>query len=169
MNRNEAISSIAKYELALLNKEEREKHILDFWSIDENDKEFHNLPEVLQKELLNSDEPVYQDIMESRYNSLIVESLKYSYNGVTNEYLSKKIKEFIGKSVIIEGKVDTLLPCPCCYYKTLEKRGYYDICPVCEWEDDGNDDLYKHSSPNQMSISEYRTKMKISDKNKYAK
>src|SRR2546421_7580257 len=30
--------------------------------------------------------------------------------------------------------------CPCCGYHTLDKRGGYDICPVCFWEDDGQDD-----------------------------
>ena len=30
--------------------------------------------------------------------------------------------------------------CPCCGYVTLEERGGYDICPVCFWEDDGQDD-----------------------------
>jgi hypothetical protein len=30
--------------------------------------------------------------------------------------------------------------CPCCGYWTLDARGDYDICPVCFWEDDGQDD-----------------------------
>lgn len=30
--------------------------------------------------------------------------------------------------------------CPCCRYKTLGERGDFDICPVCFWEDDGQDD-----------------------------
>lgn len=30
--------------------------------------------------------------------------------------------------------------CPCCRYRTLTTRGGYDICPVCFWEDDGQDD-----------------------------
>ena len=30
--------------------------------------------------------------------------------------------------------------CPCCKYKTLCSRGGFDICPVCYWEDDGQDD-----------------------------
>jgi hypothetical protein len=30
--------------------------------------------------------------------------------------------------------------CPCCRYVTLEERGSYDICPICFWEDDGQDD-----------------------------
>lgn len=30
--------------------------------------------------------------------------------------------------------------CPCCGYLTLPERGGYDLCPVCFWEDDGQDD-----------------------------
>ena len=30
--------------------------------------------------------------------------------------------------------------CPCCHFLTLNERGGYDICPVCFWEDDGQDD-----------------------------
>ncbi|WP_432871374.1 CPCC family cysteine-rich protein [Microbispora rosea] len=30
--------------------------------------------------------------------------------------------------------------CPCCGYLTLDSRGWYQICPVCRWEDDGQDD-----------------------------
>ena len=32
------------------------------------------------------------------------------------------------------------LRCPCCLCKTLHIRGEYDICPVCFWEDDGQDE-----------------------------
>ena len=35
---------------------------------------------------------------------------------------------------------DLQLRCPCCYCKTLTERGHFDICPVCFWEDDGQDD-----------------------------
>jgi hypothetical protein len=30
--------------------------------------------------------------------------------------------------------------CPCCRYITLTERGGFEICPVCFWEDDGQDD-----------------------------
>ena len=30
--------------------------------------------------------------------------------------------------------------CPCCGYKTLPERGGFELCPVCFWEDDGQDD-----------------------------
>ncbi|TDB84637.1 hypothetical protein E1264_23975 [Actinomadura sp. KC216] len=31
-------------------------------------------------------------------------------------------------------------PCPCCGYLTLDSRGNFDICDVCFWEDDGQDE-----------------------------
>ncbi|MFH8776088.1 CPCC family cysteine-rich protein [Streptomyces sp. NPDC017958] len=31
-------------------------------------------------------------------------------------------------------------PCPCCGFLTLDQRGCFEICPVCFWEDDGQDD-----------------------------
>jgi hypothetical protein len=30
--------------------------------------------------------------------------------------------------------------CPCCGSLTLPSRGNYDLCPECDWEDDGQDD-----------------------------
>jgi hypothetical protein len=30
--------------------------------------------------------------------------------------------------------------CPCCGYPTLGTRGGYEICRICWWEDDGQDD-----------------------------
>ena len=30
--------------------------------------------------------------------------------------------------------------CPCCGYPTLGDRGIYEICYLCSWEDDGQDD-----------------------------
>jgi hypothetical protein len=33
--------------------------------------------------------------------------------------------------------------CPCCGYPTINGRGDYDICSLCGWEDDGQDDAEK--------------------------
>jgi hypothetical protein len=30
--------------------------------------------------------------------------------------------------------------CPCCDFRTLQGRGGFEICSVCFWEDDGQDD-----------------------------
>lgn len=35
---------------------------------------------------------------------------------------------------------DLPLRCPCCGCKTLEMRFGFELCPVCYWEDDGQDD-----------------------------
>jgi hypothetical protein len=45
------------------------------------------------------------------------------------------------KNVRLKKRQDgSKYPCPCCGYKTLPERGGFDICPVCFWEDDGQDD-----------------------------
>ncbi len=50
--------------------------------------------------------------------------------------------------------------CPCCGYITLSERGGYEICPVCFWEDDGQDDKDAdrvRGGPNQrLSLTEAR-------------
>ncbi|MFI6824377.1 CPCC family cysteine-rich protein [Micromonospora sp. NPDC050187] len=38
------------------------------------------------------------------------------------------------------GPEDGPYACPCCGYLTLSERGGYEICDVCFWEDDGQDD-----------------------------
>lgn len=39
-----------------------------------------------------------------------------------------------------EQPSDLPLRCPCCFHETLDERGGYEICRVCGWEDDGQDD-----------------------------
>ncbi|MBZ9712743.1 CPCC family cysteine-rich protein [Deinococcus multiflagellatus] len=46
--------------------------------------------------------------------------------------------------------------CPCCGFLTLKRRGHYDICRVCFWEDDGGNDDHRHSGPNHMTLGEAR-------------
>lgn len=48
--------------------------------------------------------------------------------------------------------------CPCCDHFSLKRRGQYDICRVCFWEDSGQDldRLDEHSGPNHLSLREAR-------------
>lgn len=50
--------------------------------------------------------------------------------------------------------------CPCCGYRTLDAPGHYDICVVCWWEDDGQDNETADETwggPNgDLSLSEAR-------------
>ena len=36
--------------------------------------------------------------------------------------------------------MQTRFRCPCCGYKTLEAPDALGLCPVCWWEDDGQED-----------------------------
>ncbi|MBX3262269.1 MAG: hypothetical protein KF782_21465 [Labilithrix sp.] len=49
--------------------------------------------------------------------------------------------------------------CPCCGRLTLEARAGFEICPVCFWEDDGQDDVDAHldrGGPNRGSLWQAR-------------
>ena len=55
--------------------------------------------------------------------------------------------------------IPIFLACPCCGYATLETRGQFEICPICFWEDDGQDDVDAHEEkggPNRSSLSSGR-------------
>ncbi len=166
MNRKDAISILVKDELINLTREKREELLLEWWSIDDDDLAFLILPKSLQCEILSSDGPV-NDVMSSNYEPLLIEALKYKYIGVKNEYISKIVSKILQQNTEVKGVIENLWPCPCCGYKTLKERGQYEICSVCYWEDDGNNDLLTYSSPNHMTLQEYRIKiMKLSDKEK---
>ena len=55
---------------------------------------------------------------------------------------------------------DGLYPCPCCGFVTLDERGKYDICSVCFWEDDGQDDhdadIVRGGPNGRLSLTEAR-------------
>jgi hypothetical protein len=40
----------------------------------------------------------------------------------------------------VENAVGIRYRCPCCGFKTLEAPGALALCPVCWWEDDGQED-----------------------------
>jgi hypothetical protein len=54
--------------------------------------------------------------------------------------------------------------CPCCYMPTLEERAAYDICPICFWEDDGQDsddaDLNRGGPNHGYTLTEARENFK---------
>lgn len=51
-------------------------------------------------------------------------------------------------------------PCPCCGYFTLDEKspGSFEICPVCYWQDDGQqfDNPTYAGGANELSLSEAR-------------
>ena len=69
-------------------------------------------------------------------------------------------KERLDRTVERFAKEGANFTCPCCGYPTLSERGAYDICPLCDWEDDGQDDPHADEvwgGPNSdYSLSESR-------------
>lgn len=163
LNRNDAINFLVEKELVQLSKFQRKEILEEWWSIDDKDEEFILLPKLLQNEILEFDEPV-DDVMDSKYEPILEIALKYRYIGITNSYLEKKMGEILNQNIQVCGDVEILYSCPCCKYRTIKERGQYEVCPVCHWEDDGNDDLTKYSSPNHMTLKEYKLKKDLTYK-----
>jgi hypothetical protein len=67
--------------------------------------------------------------------------------------------------------------CPCCGYPTLTIRGY-DTCPICSWEDDGQDDADAddvRGGPNsdyslteaRLNFASHRTQYRAEDRSRF--
>lgn len=55
-------------------------------------------------------------------------------------------------------------PCPCCGYLTLDERGEDERCPVCYWQDDGQDDRdaakVRNGANGRLSLAQARENFK---------
>lgn len=53
-----------------------------------------------------------------------------------------------------------MYPCPCCGFLTLGERGVFEICPVCDWEDDFAQacDSTLEGGANRVSLEQARRK-----------
>lgn len=122
---------------------------------------------------------VERKVMLSKYyGSAFLESneekteLEIEIQGVSNGFLSEILCTITGYDIEVCGEVEKLFPCPCCGLRTLteiynlnEGTGY-DICPYCNWEDDGTTDIKDYRSINRGSIEDYRNKIQ-KNYNKY--
>jgi Cysteine-rich CPCC len=70
--------------------------------------------------------------------------------------------------------------CPCCFMPTLDERCGWEICPICFWEDDGQDtddaDVVRGGPNHDYSLQEarenfdkYNTMYRPSDKDAFAR
>lgn len=138
MERRFAIKMIVDRELLGLSKEERADQLevmtMENWSETEG---WSSLSLDIQKEFSEGD--LREDPASSRYDAVTSIWLADRLIAVTNEYLLSRLGE-LGLDVgPIEGGPVVLEACPCCGRRTLGARGDYEICSVCWWEDDGQD------------------------------
>ena len=138
MKREEAIRLLAEVDLSLLSPEERAEQLETMMCEDwESHREWSSLSSLVRQEFAQQreiDEPC-----ASRYDPVLLLWLTYGYAGVRNDFLLARLREVGHQASAIEGEPASLEPCPCCGFRTLGSRGNYEICPVCWWEDDGQD------------------------------
>jgi hypothetical protein len=89
------------------------------------------------------------------------ENLKINEENIQNEIVAyfQRLNDNIKVDINIFGipKIGfDYLQCCCCGYFSLEEKGTAEICPVCFWEDDGENDLDMISNPNRMTLRQGR-------------
>jgi hypothetical protein len=69
--------------------------------------------------------------------------------------------ERFGNDVVAPRQPQPAYRCPCCKFKTLGERAGYEICLVCFWEDDGQDDhdadVVRGGPNGELSLSQARS------------
>lgn len=159
MTREKAYRILGYYEYQKIDKAERETIILNAWGLQDEDENFHLLDKSLQHEMKNFNEPQH-DIMEARYDRLVLLELEEGYSLFSNKKLKDELYKVIEKDFNITGKEPQLYECPCCGKRTLQMYAEYDICSNCMWEDDGITDIHKYSMVNHMTLEEGKLRYK---------
>jgi len=136
LERQQAIEKYSKFKLKELSKIERAEQLevmtLEDWS---NTEGWNSLSKSVRNEFEYGEEIKNPEL--EKYDSVLMIWLKYRLQSVTNEFLCKKlnIDKIIGESIKLES-------CPCCGNRTIGERGNYEICKVCWWEDEGQDNQH---------------------------
>ena len=133
MKRDKAIEKLILKKLRELSEEERAEQLeimtLEDWSESEG---WDELPKEIQIEF--EDNELIENPNSEKYNQVLMIWIREGLQSVTNEFLRNKLG-----LESIEGEPIKLLGCPCCGSRTISERGNYEICQVCWWEDDGQD------------------------------
>lgn len=132
---------------------EREDALSSAWSFRESDPEFLAIPDELRRRMVELDGPENPD--DRVYEPLLALALSWRFRGVLNSYLEERLAA-VGITVTVEGLIEPMAACPCCGFFSLEARNELEICPVCLWQDTG-DDPGMHSGPNHLSLRDGRT------------
>ncbi|PHM66253.1 CPCC family cysteine-rich protein [Xenorhabdus sp. KJ12.1] len=107
------------------------------------------------------EEDLPSEAIKQKYNDVILNNVNYS-KLLKNSFFEKIIKDITGNEISIIGRDDYLISgihCPACNYIVFENKedSFYEICPVCMWQNDGSvgDD---YSSCNHSTMNEYTKK-----------
>jgi hypothetical protein len=138
LRRDEAIRLITAAALGRLTLEERAEQ-LEIMMLEDWDSHplWSTIPSKVRKEFAQQRE--IKKPASDRYDPVLLLWLASGYAGARNEYLLACLRAMAHDVTGIDGEPVSLQSCPCCGYRTLNSRGNYEICNVCWWEDDGQD------------------------------
>lgn len=162
--RNELIKELLEYRFNNADYDERDLIINDNWGFTQIEADHSDYPCELKEELLNEYFPKH-DIMSDFYDPLIKDVIVTELSDRKNADLLEMYRFYTGIDTEISGSDDIcnkkLYRCPCCNNNTIEERGQYIICPVCDWEDDGIDeDHISHCNGMKLSEAQLRYQKK---------
>ena len=133
MNREEAIEFFTSKKMNSFSKAERVEELTELMTCNWSDTKGWDL---LSEEITHEFESgIFKEKHSSnRYDEILRFKIKDQIKGLTNSY----IKEYINAETVT-GDAFKLETCPCCGYRSLEERYIFEICNLCWWEDDGQD------------------------------
>lgn len=135
----EAIDLLSENDLNQLGEKERQEQLdIMMYHEDWSDEPlWSHISHEVKKEF--AEQSKILDPFNSKYNSVLKLWLRSKYLGAQNEFLLDRVTSLKPEIIEIIGQPYQLFSCPCCGYQTLDSLGDYDICKVCWWEDDGQD------------------------------
>jgi hypothetical protein len=138
VTRDEAILRLAQHDIRRLTAEERAEQLgcmlLEDWA---SDPRWSELPAAVRAELEEGE--LEAPASDRRYDPVLALWLRARCGAVTNGYLENRLREHGDPIAGITGMPEPAAACPCCGCRTLGSRGNDFICPVCWWQDDGQD------------------------------
>lgn len=138
ITRNDAIAILTEDGLAKMLPEERTEQLNcmmhEDWS---SAPEWQHISLAVQREFEAQSE--IQEPSNPRYDPVLRLWFKYQFTGARNEYIAGLLRNLGHGCESVVGQASALAPCPCCGACSLDEPDYYDICRVCWWEDDGQD------------------------------
>ena len=133
MERKAVLDIYLKKKIEEFTPEKREEELSELtfgdWS---NTEGWNLLPKEIRDSMKNDSFP--ENAEDAKYDQVLLFKFRDHCKGYTNDYLTLQTG-----LEIKSGKPADLETCPCCGLKTIEERFHYEICTVCWWEDDGQD------------------------------
>ena len=141
ITRDAALDLLAEHKMRARTAEEREDDLFclgaEDWSDDAGWQKLD--PDVRAEIEQNAESEEILDPEHQRFNAAIAVYLRGRCGAVTNEYLLREVVLVDRTVSAVTGAALGAEACPCCGRRTICERGCYEICRVCWWEDDGQD------------------------------